>query len=366
MGNNSRDSFQLNHRRVSLSNLHALEGTTPFESDTISFLKAWLNGNASFSIQTSGSTGVPKTITHKRVQMEASATATIQALQLSSSHVALVCIPTRYVGGRMMLVRALLQEMPIIAMEPEGNPLARALQEDVPVGFCALVPLQMERFLDESFSVVDKLSSTQAVILGGAPVSPRLEQRLQEVPCPVYHTYGMTETVSHVALRSLNGPQRSEAFTLMPGIDAETDDRGCLRICGAVSNQEWVQTNDLIAWEGDRSFRWLGRADNVINTGGVKVFIETVERTIESLWPKKGQRFFLYGKADERLGQQVRLMVEGEPWRDSEQQGIISKLSDRLPPFHAPKSLTFVSAFVETPTGKINRKATVEIVESDP
>ncbi|HAA12013.1 MAG TPA: O-succinylbenzoic acid--CoA ligase [Cytophagales bacterium] len=336
--------------------------TTAFEKATVDFCKGWLRGDTSFSIQTSGSTGTPKEITHTRMQMLASAQATISHLQLQATDTALVCIPTSFVGGRMMLVRALALGMPIIALEPKGNPLGRALAAKVPIGFVALVPLQMEQCLEHTPEFLPKLASTRAIILGGAPVSSQLEKALMAVPCPVYHTYGMTETVSHIALRRLNGPGPEKAFALLPGIEAELDERNCLRIKGEVTQGQWIQTNDVVSWKTERSFVWLGRADLVINSGGVKIFTESAEAHISKVW-KTTERFFLFGLPDNQLGERLVLVVEGLPWPLAKQEEYLARFVKILPKYHAPKEFIFIPNFKETPTGKIQRKATLNLTD---
>ena len=357
-------SLVLNGHTFVLAELPSESPSTPelsdFERDTLDFCQQWLTGAPSFTIHTSGSTGKPKAITHTRQQMLASAQATVQYLGLVAGMRALVCIPTRYVGGRMMLVRSLETGMRIQALDPRGNPLGRLLAKDEPPHFVAMVPMQLQQFLEETPQLAEQLATTKAIILGGAPVSPTLQSALQVLPCPVFHTYGMTETVSHVALRRLNGPEPEEDFGLLPGIEADLDDRGCLRLRGEVSDQAWVTTNDLVTWTAPGRFRWLGRADNVVNSGGVKIFTEQIENQIEALWSGTA-RFFLYGLPHPKLGEQLTLVVEGNIWSTEEQQALLERLRQTLPPYQAPKVITFVPTFVETPTGKVMRKQTVQL-----
>ena len=336
-----------------------LPNPSAFETHTLDFCRVWWQGKRTFSLFTSGSTGTPKKIEHTREQLIASAHATLSFLGLTANHTALVCLPTQYIGGRMMLVRGFESGMPLWILPPENNPLGHALERGWAVGFTALVPLQMERFLQATPHLVSKLADTQAIILGGAPISASLEERLQKVPCPMYSTYGMTETVSHVALRRLNGPERSEAYTLLPEIEAETDDRECLRLRGAVTQDTWIQTNDRIVWTGPRSFRWLGRADHVINSGGIKIQLEEIERRIAETW-RKPERFFLWGMPHEQLGETLVCMVEGSPWPASDTTQLLQEWKEQLPTYQAPHRIMFVPTFKETPTGKISRAVTFD------
>jgi O-succinylbenzoic acid--CoA ligase len=324
----------------------------------LDFCRDWLAGQEEFIVQTSGSTGAPKPITLTRAQMIASAQATAAALGLAAGDPALVCLPTHYIAGRMMLVRGLVVGMPMTLVTPGANPLATA-----PAGahfaFTAVVPLQLEAMLaDDTPAMCGQLAGMKAILVGGGPLSPALAAAAQTCPAPIYHTYGMTETVTHVALRRVNGAAASEWFTPLPGVALRVDERGCLAIAGPMTQHAWVQTNDLAELRGDGAFRWLGRFDNVINTGGVKVQVETVEAAIAGLGlpALAGRRFFLAGLPDPRLGQVVTLVVErGDGLAPAETDALLAMLRGALPRFDAPRQIVTVARFAETPTGKIDR-----------
>ena len=228
---------------------------------TLQFAHEWLWGSQRFALQTSGSTGTPKPIYLARSQMEASARATGTALGLRPGQQALVCLPTRYVAGRMMLVRGFVLGLSMHVVEPTSDPFA-TLEVSVRPDFAAFIPLQMQALLDialmapsdscysddtaAAFRYRRLLEGMQAILIGGGPVSESLHNNIQRLSAPVYHTYGMTETATHVALRRLNGPQRSDAFVPLPGVELALDDRGCLAIRGAVTADAWLQTNDMV------------------------------------------------------------------------------------------------------------------------
>lgn len=335
---------------------------TAYETETLAFCRAWLSNQAEFVLQTSGSTGTPKSITLTRTQMRASAHLTGRTLGLQAGDAALVCLNTRYVAGVMMLVRGLELGLPMTVVEPAGNPLTGVDPGQTQFRFTAFVPLQLQTILEQSIDNLPILNGMKAVLIGGAATSPALEQALQIIEAPVFATYGMTETVSHIALRRLNGPDRSDCFTALDGVDLGTDERGCLHITSAATNFVRVQTNDVVELTDSASFRLLGRADRVINSGGVKVQPEQIEQIIENELASVGAlgRLFLAGLPDERLGQRVVLFCEN--WQpDADQWQLIREaVRVQVGPYAVPKEAIAVKQFVETPTGKIDRTQTID------
>ena len=194
------------------------EAKTPYEADALAFCRAWLSGQTEFTLHTSGSTGTPKPIRLTRAQMRASAHLTGQTLGLRAGDVALVCLNIRYVAGVMMLVRGLELGLPMTIIEPAGNPLAGFDPANVRFDFTALVPLQLQHILDDTPEKLAILNRMKAILVGGAVVSPALEQALQVITAPIFSTYGMTETVSHIALRRLNGPERATCLRHSPAL----------------------------------------------------------------------------------------------------------------------------------------------------
>jgi len=344
------------------------------------FAQAWRRGDDDFVVQTSGSTGAPKAITLRRRQLIASAHATGAALGLTAGMTALVCLPVRYIAGRMMLVRGLELDLDLVVVEPVADPLA-ALPTDLTIDFASFVPLQMQTLLDQAlvahndscfpddtthaFHYRRWLDALHAILVGGGPVAPGLETQIRQLAAPVYHTYGMTETATHVALRRLNGADAAPAFVPLPGIATGVDARGCLHLRGPMTNDVVIQTNDLVELQPDGAFVWIGRWDNVINSGGVKVHVESVEAAITTLaadQPELGlarRRCFVAGLPDARLGQAVTLVVEGAPLSDDQEMQLRWALSQSLPRHHAPRQIIYKSHFVTTPTGKIDRTASL-------
>ncbi|WP_020602803.1 AMP-binding protein [Spirosoma spitsbergense] len=335
---------------------------TPYETEALAFCRAWLAGQERFTLHTSGSTGTPKPITLTRAQMQASARLTGQTLGLLSGDTALVCLNIRYVAGIMMLVRGLELDLPMTIIEPEANPFINVTPDTNPFAFTALVPLQLQTILSTgNEGQVAMLNAMKAILVGGAATSPALEQALQVIRAPVYATYGMTETVSHVALRRLNGPDRSEWFTALEGVDLGIDERGCLHITSAATNFERIQTNDVVALPDPMHFRLLGRADRVINSGGVKIQPEQVEQIIQQVLAQNQEnglpRLFVAGLPDEKLGQRVVVVCEQVSLPDAQWTAMQGAIREKAGPYAVPKAWITVHQFAETPTGKVDQRA---------
>ncbi len=356
----NHDLIYINNREVKLTNILSSSSTSSdFESETLSFIRSWLQGVDSFKLYTSGSTGAPKEITLTRKQLLQSAKRTIHALGLDQHDTAFICLDTKYIAGKMMLARALEGNMKIVAVEPTSNPLLNVPSE-TPISFTAFVPLQLHEILKHSESV-KKLNQLKAIIVGGGEVSTSLHTDIQKISCPVYATYGMTETVSHIALQRLNGTQGSDHFTVLNGIQIAVDDRGCL-VIQLPEFPDKIITNDLIELITSTQFRWVGRYDNVINSGGVKISPEKIEKVVERIFHEKkiDRPFIVCGIPDDRLGQKLILVIEGFPV--SGQTKIPVTLHQYLHPYEIPKQIFNIREFIRTETGKINRTKTSSLL----
>jgi O-succinylbenzoic acid--CoA ligase len=334
---------------------------TPYQAEALRFCRAWLSGQTEFTLHTSGSTGTPKPIVLSRAQMQASAQLTGQTLDLQAGDAALVCLNVQYVAGIMMLVRGLELSLPMTIIEPVSNPLADFDPQNTSFAFTALVPLQLQTILDSAPDKLPILDGMKAILVGGAATSPALEQALQLIKAPVYATYGMTETVSHIALRRLNGPEATDNFTALHAVQLGTDAKNCLHITSAATGFERIQTNDVVELIGPMQFRLLGRADRIINSGGVKIQPEQVERIIQSGLKQYGlsPRLFVAGLPDERLGQRLVAVSEGIPINTQQWEEVQAAVRTQLGPYFVPKELITVAKFTETATGKIDQKAMI-------
>lgn len=334
-------------------------GWSANERAALAFCAAWLRGDAGFVVHTSGSTGTPKPITLTRRQMAASAYATAAALNLRSGMHALVCLPVHTIAGQMMLTRGLELGLHLHLLEPSSDPLADWPAHS-PLDFTAVVPLQLTILLDSLNDYANILNSAHAILVGGAPVSATLAQRTQRITAAVYHTYGMTETATHVALRRLNGPTDAAWFQPLPGVELAVDERGCLRVRGPMTRGEWVQTNDVVEI-ANAEFRFVGRWDNIINSGGVKVQIETVEQAVEQAWGQArlpARRAVVIGLPDVRLGEMVSLVIEGAPLPAAEEAALLAQLAVQLDRFQRPRQVHYLPHLPKTLGGKVDRRDT--------
>ncbi|WP_297333903.1 AMP-binding protein [Flavobacterium sp.] len=310
----------------------------PFERAVGDFLLDWFDKKEYIVMQTSGTTGEPKPIRVEKQAMVNSALATGAFFDLDPGIKVLHCLPTQYVAGKMMLVRAFILGWELDLAEPTSYPLRRA---DAVYDFSAMVPLQAQHSLD-------KLHKVKKLILGGAKVSSALAAQLQQIPTEIYETYGMTETITHIAAKRVG----EEAFTVLPNINVAEDERHCLVIDAYTLCDEPVVTNDVVKIISNNQFIWLGRYDNVINSGGVKLFPEQIEEKLSAYIER---RFFVKGVPDEELGEKLVLVVEGDAY------DIPASVFKKLGKFEKPKEIVFVEKFAETNSGKVIREKSMAV-----
>ncbi len=325
----------------------------PHERAIGGFLLKWLNDSAVLLVQTSGSTGMPKEIELQKQHMVNSARATGTFFDLHPSDSALLCLPAGYIAGKMMLVRAMILGLHLDYVRPDSDPM-NGLEKTY--DFAAMVPLQVEKSLD-------RLDAIKTLIIGGAKVSYALQQKLQTVECKVFETYGMTETVTHVALRKMNSnvgtADDPSLFKALPNITLSKDNRDCLVINAPAITNKPVCTNDIVNLRSETEFELLGRFDNVINSGGVKLHPEQIE---EKLAAVLSERFFVTALPDELLGQKLVLVLEGTV--DKNRFLDLDDISNLLDRYEMPKEVFVLPEFVRTNNGKLNRTATTSLINS--
>lgn len=314
-----------------------LESHEEYKKHFGQFVLEWFDEKDFVCLTTSGTTGKPKQILLKKEAMVNSALATAEFFNLKESCKALHCLSTQYIAGKMMLIRAIVCGWQLDWVKPDAHPLDGNNKE---YDFAAMVPLQVE-------NSIAKLHRVKQTIIGGAKLNPVLAAKLKMLPVSLYETYGMTETITHIAAKKV----QEHAFSVLPDITITTDDRNCLIIDAPRISEKKICTNDVVEIVNGNQFIWLGRYDNVINSGGIKLFPEKIE---EKLTGRISHRFFVMGKPDATLGEKLVLVVEAEPYE------ISHSVFDMLDKYEKPKEILFVSKFKETTTGKIKRAETIQ------
>ena len=330
------------------------------------FLDEWNNADRRVLVRTSGSTGTPKEMWAEKRRMEASARATCQFLGLHEGDSALLCMSTDYIAGKMMVVRALTCGLQIVCVEPSGHPLQNMVRDGLPAPtFAAMVPMQVWNTLQVP-AEEQLLRDIRQLIIGGGAIDARLSAALHAFPHAVWSTYGMTETLSHIAMRRLNGPEASTWYTPLPGVGVALSDMGTLVIDAPHVCPERLVTNDLAELSGDGRFRILGRRDNVIVTGGVKVQAEEIEARLRQRLPALS--LAVTSVPDEKFGERIVLLVEskGDEKGGSQDQchQALHSATDELPKYWQPKSIFFVPHLPLTETGKTDRAAVRRLAQS--
>ncbi len=333
--------FRLNEKAYSKEELLVeaqamVNSTEEYLVDLGTLILQWFDDNDYVVLSTSGTTGPPKKIQLKKEAMVCSAKATGAFFDVPCGASALLCMSTKYVGGKLMFIRALLLGWHLDAVSPSARPLQGNTKK---YDFVAMVPMQVENSIEE-------LSNVKTIIIGGAKVNAALAEKLIGLSTQVFETYGMTETITHIAAKRVG----TDVFSVLSHATVKQDERGCLVISAPTVNPELVITNDLVEVIDASHFKWKGRADNVINSGGVKLFPEQIEEKLSKRIP---YRFFVIGKDDNYLGNRLVLVIESTPYTLPED--IYADLSK----FEKPREVQFVEKFVETETGKIIRKKNI-------
>ncbi len=323
-----------------------------YEKEIGNFLIDWLDDKSYVDVFTSGSTGKPKPIRLDKQAMVHSALATGDFFGIQPGDSALQCLPTNFIAGKMMLVRAMILGLSLDIIAPSMNPLA---ENDNSYDFCAMVPIQVENSLKH-------LHQIKTLIVGGAPASSSLIKQLQNVSTDVFATYGMTETITHIAAKPLNKLSKDTIahFSTLPNITVRKDDRDCLVIQAPRIHTEEIITNDVVEIISNAQFNWLGRFDTVINSGGIKLHPEQIEEKLSSFI---SGRYFVTGIDDDQFGKKLTLIIEDEKNELNTSKLLAEiKQSNQFSKFEIPKEIYILQNFTETNTGKVQRSKTVALL----
>lgn len=312
--------------------------------DVVMFINQWINNKNYINVETSGSTGKPKSIKILKEHMLESAKMTCSYFNLHENHNALLCLSAKHIGGIMMIVRAIFSKMNLIIVNPNANPLKNTR---IPIDFVAMVPYQVSKTIDKN---LDKLQKVKNLLIGGGTINYSLEKKLKLNKINAFHTFGMTETISHIAIRDI---LEGNIFNCLEGINISKNENECLIIEAPKIGQRKLQTNDIIEQINSKSFIWKGRKDFAIESGGLKMHPEIIE---QKLAPFINKRFIVSALPDINLNNKLILIIEGKI-------NIPKQLFDVLDKYEQPKEVFFITKFIETESGKINRLKTTELIK---
>ncbi len=335
-------------------------GTESFEYSLAMFLKEWFNDSPLIQVKTSGSTGKPKVMMVEKTKMINSACMTLSFLGLKHPDSALLCMPLEYIAGKMLVVRALVGSLKLILVPPCSNPIA-AISDSEVLNFAAMIPMQVSSALKDS-SHEQRLKAIEHLIIGGGAVDDALASKLKSFPHNVYSTYGMTETLSHIALRRLSGPQASSFYSVFTGVKVYPSAEQTLTIEAPLVNNETLITNDIVEFNDQGQFRVSGRKDNVINSGGVKLQIEELEQWLkdrqsdldDSYSRLKNCSLLISSRPDPKFGSIVVMLyatLDNQELSPNE----LEVLFDKMPKYWHPKAIVKVEAIPLTGTNKPDR-----------
>jgi len=318
------------------------------------FISELFNDKEYITAFTSGSTGKPKKITILKQFLFNSAKNTLDFFDLPPKTKALLNLSSGFIAGKMMWVRAIIGGWYLDVVQPDNQSICKQLNDNE-YDFGAMVPLQV-------YHNIDKIHKIKKIIIGGGQVSNTFLQKMQNLPNKIYATYGMTETVTHIAVKPLNisanknfyhRKEQEGSYRLLPYIRIEMDTRACLMITAPQLANDTVITNDLVEIIDAAHFRWLGRYDNIINSGALKFIPEQIESKLQSIIHKN---FFVAGIPDEILGEKLVLIVEGQV----DEISLINQCKDVLNRYEVPKRIYKMTNFVRTDSGKIMRDKTLQ------
>lgn len=331
------------------SNDNLLELRRTYKKDwqlkILQFVELFLGKTKDFHFKTSGSTGYPKEMSFSKENVQLSAQLTGEFFGFNKEKIAILCLSTDYIAGKMMLIRAIYWKMKLLCVKQKSNPLYDITEQ---IDFMSLVPYQLSEIFDKN---ENKLKLVKNILIGGGMISHQLKLKIQNSTAKIYESFGMTETLSHFALRRLNGNKPEKHFSVLKGFSITTDKRNCL-IINTPFSENAIITNDLIRIVTKNRFEWLGRYDNIINTGGIKFIPEELEKKISHLIAIP---YFITSKSDAKLGERIVLVINDKS-ENINQQKLLGQLTKCLSKYEMPKEIIFKTKFNLSKTGKILRE----------
>lgn len=325
-----------------------------FEQQLSHFLMNWYSDSETMDFFSSGTTGFPKKIQLSKDAMRASAKQTISYFQLEAGEKIVLGLSPQFIGGAMMIVRAMEGGLHLYAQAPDR--ITELLSQKNVFSFASLVPHQLFKLVDQDPWATQTIF--KRILLGGTALTPHQWEQLQSFPKnQLWMGYGMTETCSHIALRSLT--DSVDSYALLPGIEVRNHVTGCLEVRGAITQNHWLLTSDLVQIKNNR-LMFLGRADDVINSGGVKISPFVWENLARQIWHQKGIESFefaLTSSSDKQFGDALTLALV-QPLNYS-----LDELNDGLPQYQKIKSIQIIDAWPNNAAGKLDRKALKKMID---
>ncbi|WP_185855321.1 acyl-CoA synthetase family protein [Blattabacterium cuenoti] len=330
-------SCKKNYNTCSISN--------NWKNSILEFLRNWNDNTSTIVTSTSGTTtGIPKKIFLKKEYMYRRATITVDFLKLNKKKIkGFLCLPINYIAAKMFLIRAIIFQWKVYCIKPTSNPL-KNIKEYFDIS--SMIPIQV------SFGIKN-INYIKTILIGGTFISKSLEVKLQKVITNCYVTYGMTETAGHIALRKINGLDRNRYYKSFYDVIIFSDKRNCLNIYTSINSL--IVTNDIVDIKSKNTFIWIGRYDNIINSGGIKIIPELIEKYI-SIYIPYNKRFFISSIPDDMFGEKIILVIEGNPFTLK----IPNYIFFGEKKYFKPKKIFFITNFIENSFGKVKKKEIVK------
>ena len=335
------------------------EPVNSFQKEVFDFCRQWELGKNEFLFHTSGSTGKPKPIYLSRTSMIESANMTKHWLNLQEGDHVLLCLPIEYIAGAMMLVRALVLKLNIVIIEPSQNPL-EGITNPINIHLASFVTTQWSTILQSNANLFAFFSDVKGILIGGSELTSSVELLTKEIQLPIFQTYGMTETSSHIAFKLISS--EDTIYQCLQDVQIKMNDQGCLCINSPGTLNQWIETNDVAEIINVNQFSILGRKDFVINSGGRKIHPELIEKCCQSFFAHHSIvcKTFAYGLHDDFYGQKLVLFIETKDEFHNQLQ-LLDNLKLNLHSWEVPKEVIILPQFIYTKSGKIDRPNTLTL-----
>ena len=344
------ENILLNAKRIPVRKFIKKNHFSKHEKALAGFLEEWYAPANSIEVQTSGSTGIPKTIRLKKDFIAQSAMRTLKFFNLKEGDRVLHCLPVKYIAGKLMVIRALIGNLDMYYTHPSTS---FSFLQTKSFRFAAMIPHQVQKILDSGPAEESWIQNISNLLIGGSAIPHPLENRLKNVSSACWSSYAMTETATHVALRKINDKNADEYYHCLEDITVQLSDIGCLNIYMPGLPQQPLKTNDIAEIQDPKTFRILGRADNVIISGGLKFSPEQLEKKLEQYL---NLPFLITSLPHESLGQQLALVIEGTE-TGTAIPGIKEICQSCLKKYEQPRKILFIPLIPKTDSGKPDRNA---------